>query len=189
MQTIFLTTKFNEFFQFELQTVESSRAGIVALIFRQMALSLEHTQLLRCVRRAFSWKLSLLCLPAPYDCRPCSSNARLKAKNNFDAVAAAALPACLFTRPWPRTALDLSISTHTNAESVPMCVCVRECACVLSSSSTYANNFATLTVFPFVLAYRPNFCVCCVSVPCAVHSFSRKKGRHNKQKEESKVKA
>lgn len=54
MQTIFLTTKINDFFQFELQTVESSCAELVAFTFRQMALALEHTQLLWCVRRAFS---------------------------------------------------------------------------------------------------------------------------------------
>lgn len=133
MQTIFLTTKSTSHSNLNCKLskalVDAATAELVLFTLREMALSLQHTQLLWCVRRAFSWKLSSLCLPAPYDCRPCSSNARLKAKNNFDAVAAAALPACLFTRPWPRTALDLSITTHTNAESVSMCVCQRVCVC------------------------------------------------------------
>lgn len=142
-----------------------------------------HIQLLWSVCERFQLK-AFVAARLPYDCRPCSSNARLKAKNNFDAVAAAAavLPLHHVLGPAPHS---ICLSLHTLSAFVCLYQCVRACACVLSSSSTYANNFATLTVFPFVLAYRPNFCLCCVSVPCAVHSFSRKKGRRNKQQEKN----
>lgn len=154
-------------------------------LFRVLCLrrSHSHTQLLWSVCERFQLK-AFVAARLPYDCRPCSSNARLKAKNNFDAV----LPACVYTTSLaPRRTQSVYLYTHSLRPCACVTVCERVRVCfplLLPTPTTLLLLLCSRSCWPTDLIFA---CVVCLSrVPCIVFPEKKAGAINNKKRIESK---